>query len=592
MVNQGGVMTVTVKVNGSAIPGAYPVYAVQIEQAINRVAAATVTLLDGSPSMETFAISASATFVPGNEISIEAGYDSNNTVVFTGIITKQTIRASARLGPMLEVECKDKAIKMVVGRQNGAWSNTSDSIVISDLIGKAGLSAEVDATTITLPELVQYYVSNWDFMLARAEVNGMVVATLNNKVSVFDPTRETTAVATLTYGQDLFSLEAEMNAVTQLEQVKASAWDYQNQALATATAANNLAGPGNISSKTLAGVIGLADFNLQTGADPAADQLAGWARAQMLKSEMAKIIGTASAQGSALFVPGKYITLAGVGARFDGDHFIASVRHRLADGNWISDIGFGMSPLWFVQQHEIEAPPAAGLLPGIGGVFNATVLKIDADPDAEYRIQVDVALFNDNKVGLWARLANFYSTNGQGVFFLPEVGDEVVLGFMNQDPCYPVILGSLYSQKNKPYTGFTPNQKNSVKGIVSKSALRAMFDDENVVLTLVTPANNTLVLDDKNKQVLVSDANGNTITMSASGISIKSDKNITIEAGEALTLKGATGVAIQSSGGDVGTKGVNITEAAQMQYSAKGDMTAQVQGGMELTLKAAMVMIN
>lgn len=592
MPSQGGVMTFTVKVNGNPIPDTYPVYSVQIDQAINRVSSATVTLLDGVPAMETFSISASPTFVPGNEISIEAGYNRDNTLVFSGIITKQTIRASGAVGPMLDVECKDKSIKMVVGRQSGAWSNTKDSTVMTDLITRAGLSSEVDATSITLPELVQYYASNWDFMLARAEVNGMLVSTLNNKVTVFDPTRNTASVFTLTYGQNLFSLSAEMNAITQFEQVKASAWDYQNQALASATAENNLAGPGNISSKTLSEVIGLADFNLQTGADPAVDELTGWAKAQMLKSEMSKIIGNASTQGSALFIPGKYITLDGVGGRFDGDHFIASVRHRLAQGNWTCDIGFGMSPFWFVQQHEIEAPPAAGLLPGIGGLFNATVKKIDADPDAEYRIQVEVALFNDNNVGLWARLSNFYSTNGQGVFFLPEVGDEVVLGFMNQDPRYPVILGSLYSQKNKPYSGFTPNQKNSLKGIVSKSALRAMFDDENVILTLVTPANNTVVLDDKNKQISVSDENGNTITLSASGISIKSNKDITIEAGQAVTLKGATGVSIESSGGNVASKGVNITESAQMQYSAKGDMTAQVQGGTELTLKAAMVMIN
>lgn len=592
MPNQGGVITVSIKVNGAAIPDAYPVHAVQIEQAINRVSMATVTLLDGDPAAETFAISASATFVPGNEISIEAGYDNQNTVIFDGIITKQAIRASGMIGPMLEVECKDKAIKMVVGRQSCAWSNTKDSVVITDLIAKAGLTSDVDATTITLPELVQYYVSNWDFMLARAEVNSMVVATLNNKVSVFDPTRNATPVGTLTYGDNLFSLSADMNAITQLEQVKASAWDYQTQKLVSATAENNLPGPGNISSKTLSEVVGLDDFNLQTGADPATDELTGWAKAQMLKSEMSKIIGTASAQGSAVFIPGKYITLKGLGARFDGDHFISSVQHELKQGNWTSDIGFGLSPFWFVQQNEIEAPPAAGLLPGIQGLFNGTVKKIDADPDTEYRILVEVALFNDNNVGLWARLSNFYSTSGQGVFFLPEVGDEVILGFLNQDPRYPVILGSLYSQKNKPYSEFSPNQKNSMKGIVSKSELRAMFDDENIVLTLVTPDKNTVVLDDKNKQIKLSDENGNSIIMSATGISIKSGKDITIEAGQTVTIKGNAGVSIQSSGGDVGIKGVNINESANMQYSAKGGLTAQVQGGTELTLKAAMVMIN
>ena len=52
------------------------------------------------------------------------------------------------------------------------------------------------------------------------------------------------------------------------------------------------------------------------------------------------------------------------------------------------------------------------------------------DPDSQFRILVSVPLFDPNGEGIWARLTNFYSTNGAGIFFLPEVGDEVVLGFL------------------------------------------------------------------------------------------------------------------------------------------------------------------
>lgn len=588
----GGVVSCEVKVNGAAIPGTYQLHTIHIEQTINRISTATITLLDGNPSSESFAISASATFVPGNEIGIYAGYDSKNSLLFEGIVTKQSIRVANATGPMLEITCKDKAIKMTVGRKSSAWSKIKDSEVIGKLIGNAGLSSDVAATQVQLPELVQYYVTDWDFMLARAEINSMVVATLNNKVNVFNPTADTASVLTLKYGDNLFAFNAELDAISQLGKVKASAWDYQNQQLISAQADNDLAGPGNLSSKQLSSVAGVTEFELQTTAAEANDELKCWARAQMLKSELSKITGNADFQGVAVVAPGKYLTLDGLGARFDGDHFISSVRHDISDGNWLTSVNIGLPALWFVQENAVEAPSSAGLLPGIQGLFNATVKKINADPDSEYRILVEVALFNDNATGLWARLANFYSTNGQGAFFLPEVGDEVILGFLNQDPRFPVILGSMYSQKNKPYSQFEPNEKNSMKGIVSKSELRVMFDDEHKVLTLTTPANNTLVLDDQNKQIELKDQNGNSIVMSSSGIAIKSDKNISLEAGQNVSIKGNAGISIQSSGGDVSTKGLNINEAADMQYSAKGNTTAEVQGGVQLTLKAAMVMIN
>lgn len=588
----GGVVTYSINAAGSAIPDTYQVYAIRIDQTINRISTATITLLDGNAAAESFAVSASATFVPGTEISIEVGYDSTNTVVFSGIVTKQSIQIANSTGPMLEVECMDKAVKMAVGRKSAGYSKTKDSDVISTLISAAGLSASVTATTAQLPELVQYYVSDWDFMLARAEVNSMVVSTINGKVTVFNPTTDTSSVLTLTYGDNLMEFNAELNAITQLKQVTASAWDYSSQQLIQATADNNLSGPGNLSSKTLADVVGLASYDLQTTAAESNDDLTAWAKAQMLKSELSKIIGDARFQGNAAVVPGKYLTVAGAGARFDGAHFVSSVQHDISDGNWITEVSIGLSPQWFVQEKEVEAPPAAGLLPGISGLFNATVKKIDSDPDNEYRILVEVALFNDKGTGLWARLSNFYSTNGQGAFFLPEVGDEVILGFLNQDPRFPVILGSMYSQKNKPYSECTPNAKNSMKAIVSKSELRIMFDDENKILTLITPDKNTLTLDDKNKQIEVKDENGNSMVMSSSGITIKSDKDINLQAGQKVTIKGNSGVDIESSGGDVDVKGNNINETANMQYVAKGSMTAAVQGGTELTLKAAMVMIN
>ena len=109
---------------------------------------------------------------------------------------------------------------------------------------------------------------------------------------------------------------------------------------------------------------------------------------------------------------------------------------------------------------------------------------------------------------------------------------------------------------------------------------------------MATPNKNTIIISDKDKQITIKDENQNSIVMSSSGIDISSQKNINISAQQKITIKGTQGIDIESSGGDVATKGLNIKENADMQFSAQGGQMAQVTGGMELTLKGAMVMIN
>ncbi len=590
----GNTATFTIKVDGTAIPSELNVLSVHINKEVNRIAIAKITILDGEANTGKFDASSSSTFVPGAKVTIECGYDSTNQVVFQGIITSQSIRIDEMVGSALEIECRDEAIKMIVGRKSLTFNKKKDSDIISSIIGTySGLTAKVTATTTTWPEQVQYYVSDWDYIMARAESNGMLITTLNGTVTVAPPDANTSPVLSVSYGNGLMQFNAVMNSITQTDTVKASTWDYKNQAIASMQSTNNVSGPGNISSKKLSEVVGLSDYQVQTTAPLENADLTNWAKAQLIKSEYSKIQGEAKFQGTNLVNPGNYITLGGLGDRFNGDHFISSVTHDISEGNWITEISVGLSPIWFTEEPDVMAPPASGLLPGARGLFNGTVKQIYNDPDSQYRILVTIPLFDTNGEGIWARLSNFYSTNGAGAFFLPEVGDEVVIGFLNEDPRYPIILGSMYSSsKLKPFEGLTPNEKNSIKAIVSKSKIAIEFDDENVIWTLNTPNKNTIIVSDKDKQITIKDQNENSIVMSSSGITIKSAKDINIEATQKVSIKGNQGVTIASSGGDVATSGINIKETAQSQFTAKGNLNAEVQGGAQLVLKGAMVMIN
>lgn len=593
-IKSGGNATFVVKVGGNPVPSQYNILSVYIEKRINKISNAKITILDGDSTTETFAASSSALFVPGAKVVVEAGYDSSNQVIFQGIITSQSLRVDELVGSALELECKDESIKMVVGRKCLSFSNQKDSDIISSIIGTySGLTANVSATTTQWPEQIQYYATDWDFMLARAEANGLVVTTINGTVAVQAPDANSTPVLIAKYGDNILQFNAVMDSITQLGDVKASSWDFTNQAVTTGESTNSTPGPGNISSKTLSEVVGLSSYQLQSSAALQSADLTNWSKAQLVKSEYSKIRGEIKFQGTSLVDPGKYITVQGMGDRFDGDHLISGALHSLADGNWFTEVSVGLSFAWFTEEPDVVAPPASGLLPGVRGLLNATVKKIDSDPDSQYRILVVIPMIDPNGEGIWARLTNFYSTNGAGAFFLPEVGDEVIVGFLNEDPRYPMILGSVYSStKLKPYQTLTPNEKNSLKAIVSKTGIMLQFDDENKVLTIVTPDKNTLILSDKDKQITLQDDNSNSIVMSSSGITIKSPKNITLEADQNVIVKGTQGVQVAASGGDVQISGINIKETADSQYSAQGGETSQINGGMELTLKSAMIMIN
>jgi hypothetical protein len=118
------------------------------------------------------------------------------------------------------------------------------------------------------------------------------------------------------------------------------------------------------------------------------------------------------------------------------------------------------------------------------------------------------------------------------------------------------------------------------------------FDDLKKSLTIATPGNLMIVLNDKDKMITINDQNGNSIVMSPKGIDIASPKNINITAGQKINLKGKQGVNVESSAGDIQVDGLNIKETSKMKYSANAAATTEISSNATLTLKSALIMIN
>ena len=217
------------------------------------------------------------------------------------------------------------------------------------------------------------------------------------------------------------------------------------------------------------------------------------------------------------------------------------------------------------------------------------VKQVAKDPDGEFRVLVTLPLLQDNAKGLWVRPGTFYASNQVGALFYPEVGDEVVVGFMNEDPRYGVILGSVYSKKLAP--PFPPDEKNTKKAIVTQGKLKITFDDKDKILEIQTPGQQVITLDDKAGSVTVKDKNKNSLVMSQSGITLESGSNLTIKAKGNLTLDAGANLKATAKA-SAAMEGATVEHKAKGQFTAKANGMAEVSGSAMLTLKGALVKIN
>ena len=590
-VGSSGAIKLTLFSDGQQLDETIQIVSVSVKNILNKIPFAKIVVLDGDMPGQDFPLSNEDTFKPGAAIKINAGYDADENTIFEGVVIKHGIKVLGDNESRLVVECRDKAVAMTVGRKNANYIDSKDSDIITALISNyAGLTTDVEATTIEYKELVQYYCTDWDFMLSRAEVNGLLVSVAAGKVTVKPPQMSIAAELKVAYGADLIEFQADLDSRHQLAEVKGVSWDVKTQAvIEEPVGPATLNEQGDLDSATLAGVIDLKSFRLQTVAPMDKAALKQWASGQQLKAGLSRICGRMKFQGSAKALPGSLIELEGVGKRFNGAVFTTAVKHEIANGNWITEAEFGMSPEWLTDQPDVVAPAAAGILPGVEGLQIGVVKKLDEDPDGQYKVQVTVPVMQATTEGVWARLLSFYGSLGIGAFFVPEIGDEVVLGYFNNDPSSPVILGSLYSSSRKPPYELTAD--NFIKALVTKSNLKLEFDDENKVITLTTPENNRVIISDKDKSILLQDQNDNKVELGPDGIVLDSPKDIKISAKGKVTID-AVGAIRMTSKADVAVEGMNVNHTAKIGFVAKGSASAELSASGQTTVKGAMVMIN
>ncbi len=566
-----GLMTFKIIIDGIEISNSfYSVRSILVIRELNRIPTARIAFDDGNAARQDFPASDEDRFIPGKKIEIQSGFTSTTSTIFKGVIHKHSIQIRSNGAPQLIIECRDEAVKLTLNHNSRYFENMRDSEAIQQILDEFGLSYVLEQSNVTHKEIVQYNCSDWDFMVSRADANGMFVFADNGFVKVQKPVFTEQPALSLTFGSNILELDAEMDSRYQFDHCEVNSWDSSNGVVRTETLKDeNVKEPGNLSGNDLSAQFAY-NYIINHEGSPAEEATMEISGARHRRSRLSKIRGRVRCTGVANVLPNSLIEINGVGDRFSGKVWVSGVRHEITHGLWTTDIQLGASHSWFSEENEITPEPAAASLPAIHGLHAGIVTDLE-DPAGEFRVKVRMPMISMSDEGVWCRVATLDAGNNRGSFFRPEIGDEVVLGFFDDDPRYPVVLGMLHSGRNA--SPVSPSNANNEKGFTTRSGMKMIFDDNKKSFTLQTPAGKKIIIDEQGKQFLLADENGNSIVMKPNGITIKSSGTITLSGGN-----------IAISGGGISAKGSDV--------KLQGSGNAELKSGGVLTIQGALVKIN
>ena len=514
--------------DNNPVSGEYRVLSIEVVKCFNKISSAKIVIADGDPAKQDFPISSKDdSLIPGHDFEVQLGYQGKSKSIFKGIITKHAIRSNKNKISTLTIEARDKAVKLTIGRKSQTFIEKTDTEIIESILKKSGFKSsemEMEDTGLKHAEMVQYNVTDWDFIVSRAEMNSMLVLTDSNKLVIKKPDTSQEPLKEITYGKDVIEFNSEMDGRTQIKEVKSLSWNYKDQKIEKSDAATiQFKESGDIKGESLAEAFGVNEFNLVHTGNLKTGELNLWSKARLLKSRMAKNTGKIKVKGVTDIKPGEVIKLNGLGKRFNGNVYVTGTRHCYDKSIWETEIYFGLDDDWFYQKHDMVEKPAAGIIPGVTGLQIGVVIKLEGDPEKEDRVKVQIPAIDVNE-GIWARIASLDAGKERGAFFRPEIHDEVIVGFLNGDPRHAIILGMLNSSAHP--APMQSKDDNHQKGFITRSKIKLLFDDDKKSFRMETPKGKIIEINDDKDEITLSDKYNNKIKLGSDGITIESAKNI------------------------------------------------------------------
>ncbi|MFT2016855.1 VgrG-related protein [Streptomyces sp. 796.1] len=543
-------------------------------------------------------------------------------------------------GTFTVVRGLDESHRLLRGRRVASYQNMTLADVVARVAQRAGLRpGTVDVAGPVLEHVAQPNVSDWEFLCTLAAAAGAQVWVRDGQLHVTKPTGASGAPGTaaradsnplvLEMGDNLLRCRAAVSAAEQVSAVEVRGWDVRaKQPLvgrADAGTASTLAL--GLTAAQAAGPFGEATYvatDAGYGSQAEVDQAAK-ALAERIAGSFAEL--EAVIRGNPAVRAGGAVTLTGVGKPFDGRYTVTSSRHVFdaARGyeTWLTVSG---------QQERSLYGLAGGPADGQGGgghragLVNATVTDTK-DPEGLGRVKVRFPWLSDEYASDWARTAQASGIGG-GEPFIPEVGDEVLVGFEQARMDRPYVLAALYNGQDKPGGGGPAGGAaggagggagtggaagggavDPTSGAVTKRSFGSKGGNKLELLDAANGPQGLRLVTGDGKLSINLDRKGTTIVLHSDGtveieagqqVSIKAGSGVSLDAGqgalelagEAVRLTARSGVQVDGGNGQVKLATTGSVAVQGQQVAVHGSNRTEVKGGSTVSIKSPLIRIN
>lgn len=381
--------------------------------------------------------------------------------LFNGVITALQPEFR-RDGVLMGLRAYDRSHQMTTGLHTRTYQNQTATDILKKVLASYGLQPKLDATRTVYPYLLQSQESDWDFVWRLARREGFCFF-VDGGTAYFRPVDERTGTGpTFSYGGGatggrMFSFTPTISTANLPATVSAT---YRDQAgneytasIETSAGQISLTGESPVSyDRTFGALKGSNDLQLKDLVVVDQKELTAAVEAARDRVLASSVEADATVEGNPDVKPGVAVQLRDLGNGYDGDYVVSGCTHvyRGAAGYTTR---FSSSVRSRTLLAAVNASEPAGAKDGFGTRLVRGVVTNNKDPDDRGRVRVkfpSAQTESEAAEGWWAPVLTASSGKDRGMLMLPQVGDEVLVGFENGDTRRAFVLGSMWDGKGAP----------------------------------------------------------------------------------------------------------------------------------------------
>lgn len=523
------------------------------------------------------------------------------TVLFTGEVTAVEVESSHGLTRTV-VRGMDRSHRLMRGTKTMAYPEMTASDVVTMLLAEAEvLPGEIMPTTTVYEWLSQANVSSWVFIQQLAALENCVAYADNLGLFNFCPmpTPEEAPPPAMTYlapsvgtqlvlGANLWHLRAVVTGAEQVPAVTVTGWDPDLTVPVVGPAPTIPSTSQGLDPGTLPPLVG-GEFGATPFFDasrPFDDEGGAMKWAQSIASDIAGALSEIEGEcsGNPSILAGAPVSIGMAGLPFDGYYICSAARHVFdPEGSgystWITAGGYKDRSLYALAS---GSGPLDRPRPSIPGLVIGTVVD-NMDEEGQGRVKVMLPWLAPDYISAWARVMQIGASKvGGGFLWVPEIGDEVLVGFDRGSIDHPFVIGNLYNGIAKPLPAPAVEGVVASRRIASRMAHTIEWNDgpEKMGISIMTaPAEappTSVVLDGQEVKITINSLGQVEIT-GALGVKIAAEGGpLTLDAPD-ITIGGPDTVSLSIAGttitvGGETTASVGVGSPSTAEVSVSGAM--------------------